>query len=234
MTKLERVYDSIIDRIESGILRAGDQLPSEERLAASYRVSVGTVQKALSHLAHSGLVSREHGRGTFVAGSRVGPADINYLRFRDAEGRDLPHYVTVRSVRRSKGKGPWADFLGAGAHVRIDRLMNVGGRISLHSEFWLREAEFRRLESGLDGRDRKFLEKNLRVTIARQLSLPTQRIDQLIRFEKAPAAIARHIGLKEAEPAFVMEMRGYTLRDQPLFYQRVYAAPFSENLIIVR
>jgi DNA-binding GntR family transcriptional regulator len=68
MTKLARVSDSSVGRIESGALRQGDRLPSEERLAAGFRVSVGTVQKALSRLAHSGLISREHGRGTFVSG----------------------------------------------------------------------------------------------------------------------------------------------------------------------
>src|SRR2546423_1841074 len=76
MTKLARVCDSIVGRIESGALREGDRLPSEEQLATDFRVSVGTVQKALTRLVHSGLISRQHGRGTFVSGSRVGPGDV--------------------------------------------------------------------------------------------------------------------------------------------------------------
>ncbi len=134
MTKLARVCDSIVARIESGALREGDRLPSESQLAASFRVSVGTVQKALSRLAHSGLISREHGRGTFVSGSRIGAADVNYLRFRDAEGRDLPHYIRVTSVRRLMRKGPWSEFLGAQAgHIRIERLINVGGKVQIEA-----------------------------------------------------------------------------------------------------
>ena len=31
-----------------------------------------------------------------------------------------------------------------------------------------------------------------------------------------------------------MELRGYTLRDQPLYYQSIYSGPFSERLVIVR
>lgn len=231
MTKLGRVCDSIMGRIESGALREGDRLPSEEQLAAGFRVSVGTVQKALARLAHSGLISREHGRGTFVSGSRVGPADVNYLRFRDAKGRDLPHYITVKSVRRLKRKGAWSNFLGAdGSYIRIERNMSVAGKVDLYSEFWLREAEFRRL----NGIDRRILEKNLRVMLGQQLSLPTLRVDQVIRFERLLEPVARELGLQADRPGFVMEMRGYTLRDRPLFYQRVCAAPFSENLVIVR
>lgn len=231
MTKLARVCESILGRIESGDLRAGDRLPSEERLAQGLRVSVGTVQKALTRLAHSGLVSREHGRGTFISGSPVGPAGVNYLRFRDAQGSDLPNYITVKSVRRVKRKGPWSAFLGAeGKLIRIERSMSVAGRIDLHSEFWLREVEFLRL-----GRvDRRSLEKNLRVLLGQQLALPTLRVDQWIRFERLAAPVARQLDLPPEQPGFVMEMRGYTLRDQPLFYQRVCAPPFGESLMIVR
>lgn len=231
MTKTARVCESIVGRIESGALREGDRLPSEEQLAAGLRVSVGTVQKALTRLVHSGLISRQHGRGTFVSGSPVGPGDVNYLRFRDAAGRDLPHYIRVKSVRRLKRKGPWSEFLGAdNSYIRIERSIGVGGKVELYSEFWLREKEFVRL----NGVDRRSLEKNLRVLLGQQLSLPTLRVDQWIRFEALPDPIARELSLEADAPGFVMEMRGYTLRDQPLFYQRVCAAPFAENLVIVR
>ena len=108
--------------------------------------------------------------------------------------------------------------------------MSVAGKVDLYSEFWLREAEFRRL----NGVDRRILEKNLRVMLGQQLSLPTLRVDQVIRFERLPEPVARELGLQADRPGFVMEMRGYTLRDRPLFYHRVCAAPFSENLLIVR
>src|SRR6218665_3243798 len=76
MTKLERVSNTIIEAIESGALREGHRLPSEEELAVQHRVSVGTMQKALARLAHAGLIRREHGRGTFISGHKVAPADV--------------------------------------------------------------------------------------------------------------------------------------------------------------
>ena len=79
------------------------------------------MQKALERLARSGLVLREHGRGTFVAGTRIATADVSFLRFRDAAGRELPNFMHLRSVRRVKRKGPWSEFLGEEpAYVRID------------------------------------------------------------------------------------------------------------------
>ena len=231
MTKVERLCESITRRIETGALREGDRLPSEDQLAAQHRVSVGTVQKALSRLANSGLVTREHGRGTFVTGSRVRTTDVSYLRFRDAGGQELPNFIHLRSVKRLKRKGPWSEFLGAEtSYVRIERRINVGGKFDLHSAFWLREAEFARL----NGPDRHSLEKNLRVLLGQKLSLPTLRVDQWIRFERPARPVALELGLGKDQLAFVMEMRGYTLRDRPLYYQCVCAAPFSEHLEIVR
>ena len=64
MTKVSTIADSIIGNIESGELHEGERLPSEEKLAAHYDVSVGTVQKALARLATTGIISRERGRGS--------------------------------------------------------------------------------------------------------------------------------------------------------------------------
>lgn len=230
MTKLSMVSDAIIRHIESGALREGDRLPSEGELATSHGVSVGTVQKALMQLVHSGLITREQGRGTFVSGTRVAPADVRYLRFRDADGNELPSYVHARAVKRLKRKGPWSDFLDGEGFVRIDRVISVGGRFDLYSEFWLREEDF----AELGGVDRAALEKNLRELVAQRLSLPTQRVDQWIRFDTLPSAAAQELKLESGQPGFIMELRGYTLRNRPLYYQSVCSGPFAERLLIIR
>jgi GntR family transcriptional regulator len=230
MTKLTMVSEAIIRHIESGSLREGDRLPSEGDLAASHGVSVGTVQKALTQLVHSGIITREQGRGTFVSGSRVAPADVRYLRFLDANGNELPSYVHARSVKRLKRKGPWSEFLGGEGFVRIERVISVGGRFDLYSEFWLREEDF----AELGGVDRAALEKNLRELVAQRLSLPTLRVDQWIQFGELPAAAARELSLESDRPGFMMELRGYTLRNRPLYYQAIFSGPFTERLVILR
>lgn len=232
MTKLSSFSEAIIRSIESGSLREGDRLPSEGELAVTHGLSVGTVQKALARLMHSGLITREQGRGTFVSGTRTAPADVRYLRFRDANGNgnDLPSYVHVRSVRRTKRKGPWSEFLDGDEFVRIERIINIDGRFDLYSDFWLREEDF----SGLGGVDRTSLEKNLRELVGQRLALPTLRVDQWIRFDALPAKAASELGIESGQPGFIMELRGYTLRNRPLYYQSVYSGPFSERLVILR
>ena len=229
-TKLSRVSDAIMQAIEVGAWREGDRLPSEEELAAQHEVSVGTIQKALGRLSSAGLIRREHGRGTFVSGHQVAPADVRYLRFMDEQGRELTSYVHAHGVRHLKRKGAWSEFLGGDAFVRVDRTINVGGRLDLFSEFWMREDDFQHL----GGIDQEALERNLRDLIMQRLSLPTLGVDQWIRFAPLSDSAAKALGRQPEEPGFVMELRGYTLRDRPLYYQCVSSGPFSEQLVVVR
>jgi len=231
-TKLERICDTVIARIESGALREGDRLPSEEQLAASLRASVGTVQKALQQLAHRGLIVREHGRGTFVSGGKLGPADVRFLRFRNTRGEDLPLYLHVLSVKSVRLKGPWAEFLATpGPFIRIERMISVGGEFDLFSEFFLPESEF----AALRKLDAKALERiSLRDLLKQQFSVPALRADQFVRFEVLPARVCDKLGLRHGVTGFVMEMRGYTLRDRPLYFQKVSAGPFGAALAITR
>ena len=55
------------ESIANGVYRAGDLLPTEDELCRQFDVSKTTVKSALKKLAEEGLVSRQQGRGTFVA-----------------------------------------------------------------------------------------------------------------------------------------------------------------------
>ena len=52
--------------IATGRLRPGDQLPTVRQLAADLRVNFNTVARAYRALDEEGLISTQHGRGTFV------------------------------------------------------------------------------------------------------------------------------------------------------------------------
>ncbi len=64
--RTQRVYVALRDRIARGDLAAGAKLPAHIELAAAYGVAPLTMRQVLARLEADGLVSREHGRGTFV------------------------------------------------------------------------------------------------------------------------------------------------------------------------
>jgi len=63
----ERLYNYVLDDIQTGSLRSGDRVPSEKELARKHGVSRITSMRALQNLERAGLVERIRGKGTFVA-----------------------------------------------------------------------------------------------------------------------------------------------------------------------
>jgi len=66
-----RLYEQIVEQIEqrivSGALKVGDQLPAERELAIQFGVSRTAVREAVKSLRQKGLVEIAPGRGTFIA-----------------------------------------------------------------------------------------------------------------------------------------------------------------------
>lgn len=61
-----RVREWVLEQARVGRLRAGDRLPDPQMLASELRVSLLTVQRALSQMAAEGLVTRRRRAGTFL------------------------------------------------------------------------------------------------------------------------------------------------------------------------
>lgn len=64
--KARRVFVALSGEIQDDNLPAGTKLPANNELAAKYGVSAVTMRNVLNRLQDAGLVSVEHGRGTFV------------------------------------------------------------------------------------------------------------------------------------------------------------------------
>src|SRR3954465_8635793 len=63
----QQIKGLILQSLEAGEWKPGESIPSEMDLAARFRVSQGTVRKAIDELAAENLVIRKQGKGTFVA-----------------------------------------------------------------------------------------------------------------------------------------------------------------------
>ncbi|KOV65674.1 GntR family transcriptional regulator [Streptomyces sp. AS58] len=65
-----RIANDLQRQIESGKIPAGGKLPGEIELADVYRVSAGTVRRAVRELRERGLVGTLPAKGTYVLGKR--------------------------------------------------------------------------------------------------------------------------------------------------------------------
>ena len=65
--------------IATGELKPGDQLPTVRQLAADLRVNFNTVARAYRLLDEEGIISTQHGRGTYIL-DRLSPKDGEKMR----------------------------------------------------------------------------------------------------------------------------------------------------------
>ena len=231
--KYLRLSNAILNLIEAGEMRPGDKLPPECTLAGALPASLGTVQKALGHLKTLGVVVRDHGRGTFVAGAlhpesgeSIPAEELLHFRFADDDrATPLPVYARVRSVEKVASRDadpstPWARFLGNDkAYIRIGRSINVNDEFDAFSQFYLGWSRFR-------GLLRVPLEElngiSLRVVLSRTYNMPTLHFDQRLQCAPLPPVACKTLGLSAGSPGMIWEIFGRTYRRQPASYQRVY------------
>ena len=78
------IYVQIIDQIKhliaSEVLRPDDQLPTVRELAADLDVNFTTVARAYRLLDEEGLISTQHGRGTYILSLPEGQTNGDFRR----------------------------------------------------------------------------------------------------------------------------------------------------------
>ena len=66
VARWRQIVSALQADLAGGVLRPGEQVPTEAQLAARFGVNRHTVRRATEELSRAGLVRIEHGRGTFV------------------------------------------------------------------------------------------------------------------------------------------------------------------------
>src|SRR6202163_5119988 len=98
--------------LDNGEWPPGEAIPSEMALAQRFRVSQGTVRKAIDALAAQSLVIRRQGKGTFVSThTEEETALFRFLRIRRNDGRDEYPASRLLDVRRGKASAEAARLL---------------------------------------------------------------------------------------------------------------------------
>ena len=122
----------ISEQIARGRFPPGSRLPDEQQLSSSLGVSRGVVREAMSELAFEGRVSKQQGRGRFVAEPKVEARLMSQPSGLVADGAARGQSVSSRVlgleavptgdvVAGSLGLTPGAPV------VRLERLRSIGG-----------------------------------------------------------------------------------------------------------
>src|SRR5512135_3823840 len=126
-----QIRESLRDEITKGDLKRGEQLPSENELAARFSVSRMTIRESIEDLVNEGLLYRRHGVGTFVAYPHLQRDHTRLTSFFDkaeSEGVKVQAKLLSLKVIPATPKVAHALDIPAGSHViRVKTLHYADG-----------------------------------------------------------------------------------------------------------
>lgn len=128
--------------------RPGEAIPSEIELAARFKVSQGTVRKAIDELAAENLLVRRQGKGTFVATHAEERVQFRFLRLMPDSGEagGMTRRLIDCKRQRAPAEVARALHLGAGDPViRARRVLSFRGSPVVLDDIWLPSALFKGL-----------------------------------------------------------------------------------------
>lgn len=216
----EQIKALILDSLQRGEWKPGDVIPSEFELAARYKVSQGTVRKAIDALAADNLLVRRQGKGTFVASHGSAHVQHRFLRLMPDVGREgsiVREFVDCRRVRASADVARALD-LKAGEGVQFARrLLYFDGRPVVLDDIWLPASLFK----GLTLERLRAYEGPTYELFEREFGVRPTHAEEKIKAVRAGEVAAELLALGDAgAPLLCVERVAFTYGDRPVELRR--------------
>lgn len=215
----QQIKALITQSLQSGEWKPGELMPSEVELAARFKVSQGTVRKAIDELSAENLVVRRQGKGTFVATHHEERAHFRFLRLMPDEG--VPHHpdnrlIEVKRIRAPAEVARLLDLKSGDAVVYIKRLQSFDGAPTILEELWLPGQLFK----GLTAERLVEYKGPMYGLFESEFGTRMIRATEKIRAVAADAGAAAHLGVAEGAPLLCAERVSFTYGDKAVELRR--------------
>lgn len=199
--------------------RPGEAIPSEVELAVRFKVSQGTVRKAIDELAAENLLLRRQGKGTFVATHAEERVQFRFLRLMPDVGE--PGGMARRLIDCKRQRAPVdvarALQLAAGdAVVRVRRLLSFRDSPVVLDEIWLPAHLFK----GLTAQRLADHPGPMYGLFEAEFGVHMIRAEEKIRAVAAEGANAELLAVAVGAPLLSVERLSMTYGDQPVELRR--------------
>jgi GntR family transcriptional regulator len=210
----QQIKGLIIQGLEAGEWKPGDMIPSEIELAGRYKVSQGTVRKAIDELAAENLLVRRQGKGTFVATHTEPRTEFRFLRLTPNEGEMRYPESTILECKRARAPAEIARALelkSGDSVITVKRVLAFSGVPYVLDELWLPGAVFR----GLTAERLAETHSSLYSLFESEFGTKMIRADEKIRAVAAEPAVAAVLRVAPGTPLLAVERLTYTYGDKP-------------------
>lgn len=215
----QQIKALIMQRLEAGEWKPGELIPSEVELGGRFKVSQGTVRKAIDELAAENLVVRRQGKGTFVATHHETQAQFRFLRLMaDSEEPQRPEnkILDVKRVRASAEVARQLDMKSGDAVIFIKRVKSFNAVPIILEEIWLPGGTFK----GLTAERLAEYRGPLYGLFETEFGTRMIRAEERIRAVGADPESAVILGVPPHTPLLSVERASFTYGDKPVEMRR--------------
>ncbi len=222
----QQIKSLIMRELQAGVWKPGESIPSELDLAARFKVSQGTVRKAIDELAAENLLVRRQGKGTFVATHAEEQIQYRFLRLMPDEGDDRTMARRLLDVRRTRAPADVAralDIKSGDAVVQLRRVLltpvqdpSARQQPVVFDEIWLPGKLFK----GLSAERLADYKGPMYGMFETEFGVRMIRAEERIRAVPADATAAEVLALPPGTPLLSVERLSFTYGDKPVELRR--------------
>ena len=213
------LYDQIkvllTQSLIGGEWRPGEMIPSEVELASRYKVSQGTVRKAIDALAAENILMRRQGKGTFVATHNAEGVKLRFLRLTSVDGQKellKNEFISCTKGKADARMGQILDIKAGAPTIEIKRLLSFSGRPLIYDHIIVPASPFK----GLNGNRVEECNGSMYRMYESQFGIRMIRAEERLTAVAASGEIAAALGLTENKPLLSIERVSFTYGDKPM------------------
>lgn len=207
--------------LESGEWRPGEAIPSEIELAARYKVSQGTVRKAIDELSAENHLLRRQGKGTFVATHDEARAQFRFLRLMPDVGEQEWPVSRLLDCKRARVSAEIARLLelraGDGVVV-LRRVLSFAEEPTVFEQIYLPGVLFRNLSAAIFNEYKGSMYKLFETEFGTRMI----RAEEKIRAVPADATAAELLLVPRETPLLCVERVAFSYGEKPVEFRRGY------------
>ncbi|HEY4997962.1 MAG TPA: GntR family transcriptional regulator [Usitatibacter sp.] len=215
----EQIKILLTRSLVAGEWKPGEAIPSEIELAARFRVSQGTVRKAIDELASEHILMRRQGKGTFVASHSEPSYQYRFLRVTPDTGERLQPKNTFFGLERGKASADAARALGLkpGAPVmEFKRVMSFAGRPMILDDIVFAASRF----PGLTLVELEEFAGSVYSFYETVFGIRMIRAEERLRAVAADGFAAAHLKVAPGTPLLSVDRIAFTYGDKPVEWRR--------------
>ena len=215
----EQIKILLTQSLVAGEWKPGEAIPSEMELAARFRVSQGTVRKAIDELASEFILVRRQGKGTYVASHSEPSYQYRFLRVMPDSGQKLQPRNVLLDLRKGKASSEIARSLGiktgTAMHV-IRRILEFQDRPLILDEIVLAASRF----PGLTVPKLEEFKGSMYSFYEAAFGLRMIRAEERIRAVAAEESAAGLLRVAAGTPLLCVDRIAFTYGDMPVEWRR--------------